>query len=223
MSRIALCLVLLAGALSEQDAPSAKDTPSAQDASKAARIVFSKSFPGSVPEYFSIDLDRSGKTVYKESLDDDSPLRFEIGPKETAEIFALAAKLQYFQRPLESNLKVAKMGMKTLRYEGVEARGEAKFNYSEDPDARTLADWFERISETEQHLIALQRSAQFDRLGVNKALLLFEISWDKHRLVAPEQFLKILDRIATQQNYVHIAQARAASLAERIRGGRPQN
>ncbi len=184
-------------------------------------IVFSKSFPGSVPAYYDVRLEQSGKATYREAPDDDQPLLFQLSPADTASIFALAEKLQFFARPLESKLKVANMGMKTFRYESEKVRGETKFNYSEDADARALADWFEKISETVQHRISLERAARFDRLGVNKALLLLETSWDRNRIVAAEQLLPILDKIASQKSLVHIAQARAASLAERIRAGKP--
>ena len=189
----------------------------------AAQIFFSKSFPGSVPAYFEIEVEESGKGVYREAPDDDRPLRFELAASQAQEMFALAEKLQFFQRPLETKLKVANMGMKTLRYQSGPTRGEAKFNYSEDPDARTLVEWFEKISETEQHLLTLERTARFDRMGVPKALLLLETSWDRNRLVAAEQLLPILDKIATQKQYLHMAQARAASLAEKIRAGKPLN
>ena len=211
MLRAAFLSALLAATLAAQSAP------------KSAGIFIAKSFPGSTPEFFAVELDDTGKAVYRESPEDESPLRFQLPPKETGEIFALAEKLQFFKRPLESKAKVANMGMKSFRYEGGEVRGEVKFNYSEDADARALVDWFEKIGETEQHRIALERAARFDRLGVNKALLLLESSWDKKHIVAPEQLLPVLEKIATQQNYLHIAQARAASLAERIRAGRPQN
>src|SRR5688572_14680818 len=149
----------------------------------AAQVFFSKSFPGSSPAYFEIEIDETGSAVYREKPDDDQPLRFQLTPKDAKEIFALAEKLEFFQRPLESKLKVANMGMKTLRYQSGDKRHEVKFNYSEDADARALADWFEKISETEQHLITLERTARFDRLGINKALLLLENSWDRNRIV----------------------------------------
>jgi len=196
---------------------------SAQDAPKTAQIFFSKSFPGSSPAYIEIQLEETGKGTYREATDDDRPLRFELTGKETKEIFALAEKVQFFQKPLESKLKVANMGLKTLRYQQGGTRGEVKFNYTEDLDARALVDWFEKISETEQHLINLERAAKFDRLGVNKALLLLETSWNKNRIVAPEQLLPILERIVAQKVYLHMAQVRAASLVERIRAGSPQN
>ena len=194
-----------------------------QSVPKTGRIIFSKSFPGSVPSYYEIALEETRAASYRVSPDDDNPLQFELSAVETREIFTLAEKLQFFQRPLESKHKLANMGMKTMRYENGEVRGEARFNYSDDPQARALVDWFEKISETEQHVIALERAAQFDRLGVNKALLLLETSWDRRRIVASQQFLPILEKIAGQKNYLHIAQARAAFLVEKIRAGKPPN
>ena len=52
---------------------------------------------------------------------------------------------------------------------------EVKFNYSEDPEAKTLLDWFERIAETERALIELERPCRFDKLGVQDAILRIEI------------------------------------------------
>ena len=192
----------------------------AQEAASLPQIFFSKSFPGSKPEYFEITLDSAGKGTYRESPDDGDPLRFELPAGEAREIFALAEKLHFFQKPLETKgVRMARMGMKTLRYRGAQS-GETQFNYSENADARALVDWFEKISETERYRGDLERAAQFDRLGVNKALLLFEASLDRNRVVAPEQLLPILDKIAGGNGYLHMSQARAAALAERIRSGK---
>ena len=68
------------------------------------------------------------------------------------------------------------------------------------------------------NLINLEKTARFDRLGVNHALLQLEVAWDKKRIVAPEQFLKMLDRVAKNEAYLHMARDRAARLAEVIRG-----
>ena len=76
------------------------------------RIVFIKSFPGSMPAYVEISIDKSGAVSYKEAVDDDSPETFEFDAASTAQLFDLAAKLDHFSHPLESGLKVANMGMK---------------------------------------------------------------------------------------------------------------
>jgi hypothetical protein len=181
-----------------------------------ARVVYSKSFPGSVPPYIGIALDRSGAGEYRETPEEE-PLRFQIKPEDAAAIFALSEKLGKFTRKLESGLKVANMGMKTFRWEEGATRHEVKFNYSEDADARALADWFERISESEQHFINLERAAKYDRLGVNKALLLLQAAMERKRLLALDQYLPMLDRIARNDTYLNMARERARGLAEFIR------
>jgi len=182
-----------------------------------ARLFFSKSFPGSSPAYVAIAVDQSGAGDYKEAADDDNPLKFQLSAADTAEMFGLADKLDRFKRPLESPLKVAQMGMKTFRFEEGGKSTEVKFNFSEDLDARLLTDWFERISETGQNYFALERAVKYDKLGVNQALLQFNIAMDKKRVVSPQLFLPMLDRVAKNATYLNMARTRAANLAEAIR------
>jgi len=189
-------------------------------ATDSPRLFFSKSFPGSAPAYVEVALERNGNATYKEAADDDQPLKFQVGESDTNAIFGLADKLGHFNHPLESPLKVAFMGMKTLRFEAGPERQEVKFNYSEDPDAQALLDWFERISETEQHVINLERTVKYDKLGVNEALLLVQISYERKRLVAAQQLLPLLDRVVKNDSYMHMARERAAGLAEAIRAAK---
>src|SRR5205085_11782898 len=126
-------------------------------------------------------VDKSGQVEYKEAPDDDRPIRFQLTEDQVSEIFALAGKLDRFARPLESPLKVAHMGIKTFRYEDGPSNTEVKFNYSENVDARELADRFECITETEQDFVNLERAVKFDKLGVNQALLLLQMTYEKRR------------------------------------------
>ena len=186
-------------------------------AADTARISYIKSFPGSVPAWVGITVERSGSTEYKETADDDRPLKFQLAPSDVDEIFSLVEKVGYFRRPLEAPVKVAFMGMKTFRFENGAEKGEVKFNYTDDPSARTLADWFERISESEQHVINLERTVKYDKLGVLKAILLLEASMERKRLVALPQYLPLLDRVVKNESYMHAARVRAAAMAEFIR------
>ena len=188
---------------------------------ESPRLVYSKFFKGSKPEFVSITVERSGQTIYKEAPNDENPLQFQITEAETRELFDLAEKLGRFKRPLESGLKVAQMGIKTFRFEDGATASETKFNYSEDADARALGDWFERIAETEQHYIDLDRTAHFDKLGVNQVLLQIQSTYDRKRLVAPQQFLPLLDRVGNNESYMHLARARASALAEAFRKNQP--
>jgi hypothetical protein len=182
------------------------------------RITYIKQFPGSSPAYIGITVERSGKTVYTEAPKDDFPLEFKLQSAEADEIFGLADKLDKFSRPLESGLKVANMGMKTFRFEDGAVKHEVKFNFSMDENAKALHDWFEKISESEQNYIRLEKTVKYDKLGVNQALLIFQSSWDRKRVVAPEQYLPLLDRVAKNDSYMNIARDRAAILADAIRG-----
>jgi hypothetical protein len=194
----------------------------AVSAADLPKLIYSKSFPGSTPAYTAISIDKEGSGIYKEAVDDDSPLLFKLTPKETGELFALAEKLGRFTRKLESGLKVAMLGIKTFRYENGPEASEVKFNYSEDLDAQKLLDWFERIAETEQLFIDLQNAVKFDKLGVNQALLKLEASRDRKGLVSAEQFLPLLDRIVKNESFMHMARTRAASLAEDFRNPKPE-
>jgi hypothetical protein len=184
------------------------------------RIFYSKSFPGSHPAYLEIILERDGKAVYKEAPDDDQPIRFQLKKTEADEIFALAEKVERFKRPLESGLKVANMGAKLFRWEEGAAKQEVKYNFTQDLDAQALQDWFEKMTETEQHFIALERAVKFDKLGANKAILQFQAAMERNRLVGLEQFLPLLDRVVKNESYLNMARERAGNIAETIRNGK---
>jgi hypothetical protein len=183
------------------------------------RLKFSKSFPGSLPAWEEIVIDKNGAGQYKDDPKDEDPLTFKLTAGEASQMFGLADKMDHFARPLESHLKVANMGMKTFRYEADGASpGEVQFNYTEDLDGRALADWFERIADTERSLIQLETAVRFDKLGAQDAILKIEIIWNQKRLVGPEQFLPMLDRVAKNESFLHISRERAAALADSIRG-----
>ncbi len=183
-------------------------------------IRYTKSFPGSIPAYVTIWVDKSGQGEFNDSPDGEQPpVKFKLAPAEEQAIFSLTAKLGDFSRPIESGLKVAFTGTKVFRYEDGATKNEVKFNYTQDPDAQALLDWFERLTETCLHALNLERTAKFDRLGLDKALLELQVSADRRRLAAAGQLLPILDRIAKNQSAFNRVRERAAALAAAIRSG----
>jgi hypothetical protein len=185
-------------------------------------LFYSKYFKGSVPEFTAITVERSGQATYQEAKDDDNPIHLQMTDAETQELFDLADKLDRFQHPIESGLKVANMGTKTFRFENGTEKHEVQFNYSTDTVAQALLERFEYIAETEQDFIALDRAVHYDKLGVNDALLALDISMEHKRVVAAQQFLPLLDRIVKNESFLHIARERAAAIAEAIRKPAPQ-
>ena len=179
--------------------------------------MFTKSFPGSVPAYVEISVAKNGSTVYKEAPDDNNPITIQLAQADCDAMFALADKLEHFAHPIEANLKVAFMGKKTFRWDDGSAGHQVEFNYSLDPNAQALLDWFERIAESERGYIELERTVKYDKLGVQNALLLLQTTRDQKRLIAPEQFLPLLDRVVKNESYMHMARERAAVFANDIR------
>jgi hypothetical protein len=200
--RTALLMVVLAAAACAAEVP---------------RISFSKSFPGSVPAYFAITVERTGATSYNESEDPDNAEKIQLEASVVTDMFELADRLEHFKKPLESGLKVANMGAKTLRWEAGGDRSQTKFNYSTNEDAKLLTDRFERIAESTQTLLELRRAARHDRLGVNAAVLKIQGMWNNKRLVGTAQFLPLLDQVAKDEAYIHMARERAAQIADAIR------
>jgi hypothetical protein len=191
--------------------------PAAELSAAEPRMVFTKSFPGSVPAYIEISVEKNGSTVYKEAPDDNNPITIQLAQADSDAMFALAEKLEHFANPIESNLKVAFMGKKTFRWDDGSPGHEVQFNYSADPNAQALLDWFERIAESERGFIELERTVKYDKLGVQNALLQLQTTRDQKRLIAPEQFLPLLDRVVKNESYLHMARERAAVFANDIR------
>ena len=180
------------------------------------RIVYSKTFPGSTPPYYAVSIERSGSATYNESQDADNAEHLQIEQKVTREIFDLAQKLDHFKHPLESGLKIANLGLKTLRWEDGAESHETKFNYSTSEDAKALNEHFEHIGESARLMLDLDRVMKHDRLGVNEAMVRIQIAWDNKRLVGTTQLLPLLDQVANNESFVHMARERAARLAEAI-------
>ena len=180
------------------------------------RLLLSKTFPGSRPAYAELRISSDGNVEYREAVDEE-PLRLKLSEDETKTVFELARKCDKFRKPLESGLKVARLGEKLFRWEDGAERHEVKFNYTLDESASALLDWYERISESELLLINLERAAKFDPLGVNQAILEIEASWDNKRLVSVSQYLPMLDRVHKNEKYLNMARERAAKLADLFR------
>jgi hypothetical protein len=181
------------------------------------KLVYTRAFPGSVPEYFSISIARSGELEYKEAPKDDQPVKVQLEDAETAPLFELAGKLDYFKGPLESGLKVANTGKKTFRYENeTGVPREVTFNYSLNEDAQALVTRFEQIASTEQAFLELDHTVHYDKLGVNDALAQIESLWLRKQLVGRQQFLPLLTRIATHESFMHLVRERAARLKDQF-------
>ncbi len=179
------------------------------------KLTYTRSFPGSTPEYLCVGVDRTGALEYKESPSDDRPLKAQLSDSDAASLFTMAEKLNYFKSPLESGLKVANTGKKTFRYEDGTGPGmEVTFNYSLNETAQQLEERFEEIAQSERAYIELEQTVHYDHLGINDALAEVESLWLRKQLAAPKQFLPLLTRISTRETLMHLVRDRAARLKD---------
>lgn len=197
--------------------------PAARANPNGATITYRRVFKSSTPEFIEIKISDQGKATFDiRQLDEDAdPEPFEVGPAVQKKIFGLAAELNHFEiANLDIQKKIANLGQKTFRYEyGAEVH-ETSFNYTLNPSATQLMQIFEGLARQQQDLVLLRRQAQFDRLGVNDALMQFESDMDHRLLPEPERLLPVLDQIAADSHFVEIARSRARAIAERIRNSR---
>jgi hypothetical protein len=177
------------------------------------RLIFTKTFPGSVPEYICVNVDRTGALEYKESPTDNQPLKANLQADDIEPLFVMAQKLDFFRSPVESGLKVANTGKKVFRYEAEDGTGtEVAFNYSTNETAQQLLQRFEQIAATERAYLELDRTIRYDKLGVNDALASVESLWLHKQLAAPQQFIPLLTRIEMHDTFMHLVRDRAAKL-----------
>ena len=191
----------------------------AQSASGPVKLTFTKVLKGSVPEYLAISVDASGEATYEgRKLDDPpNPLPFKLSPATTRRIFQLAEALKNFDSiDLESHKKVANLGLKTFIYEREGRQNRAEFNYTQRREAQELVNLFEKISSVQQHILVLEYAIKYDHLSLPKELMLIQIDLEKHALADPELMVPALEKIAHNPRFLHLAQARAQNILQRL-------
>jgi hypothetical protein len=197
--------------------------PPAAFSADAATVSYRRVFKSSVPEYIEIKIPERGDCLFDiRQLDEDSdPQSFQLGEPLRAKIFELAGQLNHFQGlHLDIKRRIANLGQKTFRWTRGTESHETTFNYTTDSAANQLLQIFEGLARQQEHMVLLQRRMKYDRLGVNEALMLFEVDLNRRAIPEPERLLPILEQIGNDTRVVDIARQRARSLAERIRNPR---
>ncbi len=189
-------------------------------AAEPATITYRKVFKSSVPEFIEIKVRENGACTYDiRSLSEESePQPFEVSLPLISKIFDLSAQLNNFRRlDLDTKRRIANLGEKTMRYDRGSESNEVKFNYTINATANQLLMIFEGLARQQDHLRNLLHRMKYDRLGVNKALLDFEIDLNHKMIPEPERLLPALEQIAADSRFVDIARQRARAIVERIR------
>jgi len=187
------------------------------------KLTYIKVMKGSVPEYQAISVSANGVGAYDGRKLDESPKPrpLKLSASTTQMLFTLAKSLGDFRSiQLESHKKVADLGLKTFIYDHDGHENKVQFNYTRNREAQDLIDLFEGIESVEQHIGSLEFSARYDHLGLPGELMQIEIDLNNKALVDPELMVPILQKIADDSQYLHIAQERAVDILHRIQNPR---
>lgn len=203
----------LRGRVAVQDAAQ-PSTPDPSNAASTARIIYTRTLVGSVPEYLAVTVNADGSGTYEgRQLKETQRLRpLKLSAATTEQIFSLAAALDDFRVPLESHKKVADLGLKTLTYQRGSEKHEVEFNYTTKATARDLTDLFERVAGVEEHMDALQYQLKYDPLSLPQELLQIQVDLQHNALADPELMVPELEEIANNPRLLHIAQVRAQDI-----------
>jgi len=192
-----------------------------QDRPVSARITYTRTLAGSVPEYLAVAVnsDGSGTYVGRSLKETRQPRPLQLSQATARQIFTLASDLDDFRVPLESHKKVADLGRKTFTYEQGSVKNEVQFNYTTRPTARDLTDLFERIAGVEEHLDTLRYALKYDPLSLPQELLHIQVDLEHNALADPELMVPELEEIANNPRLLHIAQVRAQDILKTVDHG----
>jgi hypothetical protein len=184
-----------------------------------AEISYSRVLKGSLPEVIVMTVDSTGAGTYdgRKISDPPSPRKMQLTPATTRRIFALAAELNDFHGiELESHKNVANMGKKTFTYLKDGRKNSVEFNYTLNRKGTELMNLFEGIAVVEQHLTALEFAVRYDPLGLPHELLTIQGELNNKALENPQLMIPVLEKIAKDPRFLHVAQIRAQSILEHV-------
>jgi hypothetical protein len=191
----------------------------AQEAPSTARLTFTKVLQGSTPEFEEVILDSTGSATYdgRKLSDPPAPRSITLSTATTQRVFALVHALNDLDSiDLESHKKVANLGRKTFTYERGGRKSVAEFNYTLRREAQELAEMFEKIAAVEEHIKLLEYDCKYDPLSLPRELLLIQIDLGNKGLLDAELMTPVLEQIARNSRFLHLAQARAQDILQRI-------
>ena len=185
----------------------------------AARLTYTRTLAGSVPEYLALRVDSDGSGSYegRRLSDPARPRQLKLSQATTQKIFALAAQLDNFRDvDLDSRKKVANLGLKTLTYERGGQKNQVQFNFTQQKQARDLVDLFEKVAAAEQAVDSLEYAIKYDPLGLPQELLNIQIALSHDDLAEPELMVPSLEQITSNPRFLHVAQARAQDILKSV-------
>jgi hypothetical protein len=207
----AALLLASVGAVAAQSPASGSSPP----ASSSARITYTRTLAGSVPEYLALSVNSDGSGSYEgRPINDPArPRALKLSAATTQNIFAIASQLNNFRDAnLNSRKKVANLGLKTFTYESGSEKSEVQFNFTQQKQARDLVDIFEKVAAAEEAVDSLEYAIKYDPLSLPQELLSIQVALGRDDMAEPELMVPWLEQISSNPRFLHVAQARAQDI-----------
>jgi hypothetical protein len=190
-----------------------------------ATVIFTLDFPQSTPAHYWIRVDSSGRANYESEApktpvssdqnNDSGPYRYDfvVTPATRDRIFELAARAKYFSGSVDSTKHhLANTGAKTLAYKDSQHAGQARFNYSTNPEIQQLTTLFQSLSSTLEYGQRLDYAYHYQKLALDEELKSLSEAARQNGLVEIQALAPILKKIADDHSVINVTRARAEKL-----------
>jgi len=190
------------------------------EANEASRYSWKKVQSMGAYPFSVIELDQmgAGKFRFQKAESDLVTIDFQIRRSTLASIHNLFLQMDFLNeaKNFTSYRKVADLGTKTIRFEnGLKSR-EVTFNYTEDRTLQEINDFFENLAQQERYLFDIELALKYDKLGIPRKLDDLEHEFYAKRIVAPERFKPILEKIRDDESLLNLARKEARKLLLKI-------
>ena len=171
-------------------------------------------------ESYGVELDGNGNGQFYFNKRNEAEIRSQVTLRASAmqTLRALFEKADFLNesRDFVSQRKVADMGLKTVRFGTGSKQREVAYNYTEDRALQEITTFFENLCQQERALFEMDLALKYDRLGIPKKLDELDSSLNAKRVVAPERFAPVLEKIYADQTLMNLARKEAKKLLVRI-------
>jgi len=171
-------------------------------------------------ESYGVELNGNGNGQFYFNKRNETEIKLPVTLRASAieTLRALFEKADFLNdsRDFVSQRKVADMGLKTVRFATGSKQREVIYNYTEDRALQEITTFFENLCQQERALFEMDLALKYDRLGIPKKLDELDSSLTAKRVVAPERFAPVLEKIYADQTLMNLARKEAKKLLARI-------
>ena len=194
--------------------------PAHAQTDSASHFFWKKDSSRGLLESYGVELNGSGhgQVYFTKRNEDEIKLPITLRASAMQTLRALFEKADFLSesRDFVSQRKVADMGLKTVRFSTGSKQREVAYNYTEDRGLQEITTFFENLCQQERALFEMDLALKYDRLGIPKKLDELDSSLNAKRVVAPERFAPVLEKIYADQTLMNLARKEAKKLLVRI-------